>query len=149
MTIAKDDLERGGIYEIRSRNLLVGAYNGDRGFIGIREKFGDEYLFTEYGPEGGTVGVVKSLLGKVPEEIELREYDEGLWCHTCGKPGTGYPNDTCEGGCSDEERWVGIRMYRPLFDLLKPLHDTLQQVEIKAHQEMIDRAEAARQRRGE
>lgn len=37
-----------GLYKIYSRNLTLGVYDGNGGFVGIREKFGDEYLFTEY-----------------------------------------------------------------------------------------------------
>ena len=40
------------VYQIRCRNLSFGVWNGKEspwaGFIGIREKFGSEYLFTEY-----------------------------------------------------------------------------------------------------
>jgi hypothetical protein len=37
------------LYRIFSRNLLFGIFNEDSsGFIGIREKFGYRYLFTEY-----------------------------------------------------------------------------------------------------
>ncbi len=48
-----------GIYKLSSRNLSLGVFNKpSNGFIGIREKFGDLYLFTEYhwdnGPPFGT-----------------------------------------------------------------------------------------------
>lgn len=54
------DCVNGGFYLIDSRNFSFGVYNEEnKGFIGIREKFGDEYLFTEYhwdtGPPCGTV----------------------------------------------------------------------------------------------
>lgn len=76
-----------GIYRIHSRNLDVGVYDGNEGFIGIREKFGATYLFTEYaweqGPPFGTVYIegrehVADLLPQVP----LAEY-LGALCITC------------------------------------------------------------------
>lgn len=42
------DLEHGRIYKLRSRNLVVGVWDEKaQGFIGLREKFGSRYLFTE------------------------------------------------------------------------------------------------------
>ena len=44
-----EECKHGGLYKISSRNLALGVYNEpSKGFIGIREKFGDEFLFTEY-----------------------------------------------------------------------------------------------------
>jgi hypothetical protein len=58
--IKAEDCKDGGLYRIWSRNLRFGVYRVEcRGFIGIREKFFHEYLFTEYhwdnGPPFGTV----------------------------------------------------------------------------------------------
>jgi hypothetical protein len=69
------------VYAIRSRNLSVGVWNGksgkNAGFIGIRTKFGDRYLFTEYHYDAcasfGTVGDARDLGIDVPKDIELRE----------------------------------------------------------------------------
>lgn len=44
----------GDIYILRSRNLVLGVFDGKTGFIGIREKFGHRYLFTEYHHDTGT-----------------------------------------------------------------------------------------------
>ena len=68
-----------GVYKINCRNLIYGAYDSERqGFIGIREKFGSEYLFTEYhwdaGPPFGTVNPMKYLC-QLPDDIELIEYE--------------------------------------------------------------------------
>ena len=41
------ECKQGFLYRISSRNLPYGVYNGNGGFIGIREKFGDRFLFTE------------------------------------------------------------------------------------------------------
>lgn len=63
----------GHLYRIRSRNLPYGVYDGRGGFIGIREKFGSLYLFTEIdydlGAPYGTVTVLEDL-GPVPEGVE-------------------------------------------------------------------------------
>lgn len=98
-------LERGGIYEIRSRNLRVGVFDGEDGLIGIREKFGERYLFTEYRNDGpyGTVRAVIRRLGTVPEDVPLKD-QLGSVCQTCRTPArwTGPPGPApwvCEGGC--------------------------------------------------
>lgn len=51
------------LYKLSSRNLRLGVFDGKTGFIGIREKFGHHYLFTEYhwdtgAPYGTVSGVV-------------------------------------------------------------------------------------------
>lgn len=58
--IKMEDCIDGGLYRIFARNFSLGVYRKDsKGFIGVREKFGFEYLFTEYhwdtGPPCGTV----------------------------------------------------------------------------------------------
>jgi hypothetical protein len=66
------------IYKVVSRNLTFTVYNGNGGFIGIREKWGTRYLFTEYhwdnGPPFGTVCPIEKM-DVLPEEILLREYE--------------------------------------------------------------------------
>lgn len=76
-SIPLDQCEHGYLYRIRSRNLMTGVFNKEsNGFIGIREKFGNEYLFTEYhwdtGAPFGTVHPVEKL-AKVPDDIEIKE----------------------------------------------------------------------------
>jgi hypothetical protein len=71
-----EECVNGCLYRISSRNLVVGVFRADvKGFIGIREKFGDEYLFTEYhwdnGPPFGTV-MPKEFLEGCPL-ADLRE----------------------------------------------------------------------------
>lgn len=66
----------GRVYKIRSRNLQYGVFDGDRGFIGIREKFESRYLFKEYLADGGDFGTVtvESDTGiDVPTDIPLVE----------------------------------------------------------------------------
>ncbi len=65
------------LYKISSRNLIFGVFNSENnGFVGIREKFGDEYLFTEYHWDtGAPFGTVKPTedLGEVPENLIASE----------------------------------------------------------------------------
>ena len=64
-SIPLEQCQKGGLYRIRSRNLSFGVFDGNGGFVGIREKFGSEYLFTEYhwdtGAPFGTVKPVELL----------------------------------------------------------------------------------------
>ena len=46
--ISLDECQKGGLYKINSRNLSFGVFDGNGGFVGIREKFSNLYLFTEY-----------------------------------------------------------------------------------------------------
>jgi hypothetical protein len=59
------ELTAGHLYRLRSRNLPYGVYDGKGGFTGIREKFGDLYLFTEYdhstGEPYGTATALEDL----------------------------------------------------------------------------------------
>ncbi len=75
---------QGHLYRIHSRNLDLGVYREDiGGFIGIREKFGDHYLFTEYhsglGPPYGTVHPQEDL-GPCPiENLNEGQSFNGKW----------------------------------------------------------------------
>jgi hypothetical protein len=67
------DCKPGYVYRISSRNLGVVVFSPeDNGFIGIREKFGEKYLFTEYhydtGPPFGTVFPLEEI-GPLPPNI--------------------------------------------------------------------------------
>lgn len=76
MVIPLAECKKRHVYRIHSRNLKFGVYDGDGGFIGIREKFGSRYSFTEYhrdtGAPHGTVHPQEDL-GPIPEGIELLE----------------------------------------------------------------------------
>lgn len=101
---SNDPLQERGIYRIRSRNLTVGVYDGKGGFIGIREKFGSLYLFTEYaweqGPPYGTVRIEgREGVGWCPPEIKLTE-TLGTKCGECGEQVTFDMEVT---------QWVGCR----------------------------------------
>lgn len=70
------DCKKGYLYRLHSRNLSYGVYDGNEGFIGIRLKFHDRYLFTEYhwdqGPPYGTVKPMEEVCplpeGVIPQE---------------------------------------------------------------------------------
>jgi len=67
---------RGVAYLIRSRNLVVGVYDGKGGFLGLREKFGAVFVFTEYRDETGLpFGTVFPLaeIETAPDHLELTE----------------------------------------------------------------------------
>jgi hypothetical protein len=125
---SSEPLEQGGIYRIQSRNLAAGVYDGKGGFIGIREKFGDTYLFTEYGweqgPPYGTVRLENRILvGRVPPEVPL--------VTTLGTRFRGCQQDI---EFKDGEGWVGCggcgkilpmsvpnqKLYKILYDLATP-----------------------------
>lgn len=57
--------KKGYFYRIKARNFQVGIFDGDTGFIGIREKFGTKFLDTEYhwdtGAPHGTACPIKEL----------------------------------------------------------------------------------------
>ena len=76
-TIPLSECRNGWVYRISSRNLSFGVFVKDKnGFIGIREKFRDRYLFTEYhwdtGEPFGTVRP-KEELEEAPPSLELEE----------------------------------------------------------------------------
>ena len=86
--IPLDQCRNGYTYKIRSRNLSAGVFNAEvKGFVGIREKFGHYYLFTEFHREtGAPYGTVspEAELEKCPLE-DIRE-NLGTFCETCDKP---------------------------------------------------------------
>lgn len=67
---------KGRVYKIHSRNLSYGVWDGKGGFIGIRQKWHDRFLFTEYhydvSQRYGTVRESKDIGIDVPEYISLK-----------------------------------------------------------------------------
>lgn len=133
MTIDTDSLVTGGVYEIYCRNLVIGVWNGKDGFVGIREKFGDRFLDSEY-PDTedkryrpyNTVRRIGPLITEVPSGMELKEC-LGSKCVHCGKKAwwTGPPAPApwaCESGCED------VRSYavhnNDLFEFLNDVQKT-------------------------
>ncbi len=86
--IPKKDCKDRHLYKIRSRNLAFGIYREETGgFIGIRSKFGSEYLFEEYhrdnGAPYGTVTPQAELTDVLPAEISMKMGDSV--CHSCDR----------------------------------------------------------------
>ena len=74
--IPLDKCQKGHIYRINSRNLGIGVFDGKGGFIGIRQKFSDRYLFTEmHWDTSADYGTVKPLeeIGILPDSIPVTE----------------------------------------------------------------------------
>jgi len=72
--IPLEQCEKGTVYLLHSRNLTVGVFDGKNGFIGIRSKFDDLFLFTEYHYDTGSpFGTVKprQVLGRMRKGVEL------------------------------------------------------------------------------
>lgn len=74
----------GWLYQLNSRNLDYGVYDeSQKGFIGIRVKFGAKYLFTEYhwdtGPPFGTAMPIKEMrpcpISKFHKAFNLKLFD--------------------------------------------------------------------------
>src|SRR5713226_2195652 len=89
------------VYRIRSRNLRLGVYDGQGGFIGIREKGGYRYLFREFDASvkdwgGGTVMYVSEAVAELPPGIELQEI-LGTMDSVTGRP-VGFGGVRSEGG---------------------------------------------------
>lgn len=84
--IPLQECRHGWTYRIHSRNLSFGVFNQEtQGFVGIREKFGNRFLFTEFhwdtGEPFGTVTPLEAL--EACPVQDLREYvrDECSVCH--------------------------------------------------------------------
>lgn len=79
--IALEDCKDRFLYRLRSRNLGLGVFNKKtNGFVGIREKFGDRYLATEYhydtGAPYGTACPLEEL-EEAPAGLEIVDLLEG------------------------------------------------------------------------
>lgn len=68
--VPMDQCIKGRLYRIGCRNLSLGVYDGNEGFVGIRHKFNSRFLDTEYhfdqGPPYGTVHTVMDTKIDVP-----------------------------------------------------------------------------------
>ncbi len=77
--IKMEDCEHGRLYRVDMRNGSLGVWNKEsKGFIFIRTKFSDRYLFTEYHYDFdrsvGTATPTEALPDRVPEGIRIHEY---------------------------------------------------------------------------
>lgn len=85
--IRLEQLQRGRVYRLQSRNLQSGVWNGKDGFVGIRTKFGQRFLDVEiHWDLSETIGTARALeaLGAVPESISL-DISLGTQCGNCHK----------------------------------------------------------------
>jgi len=61
--VPMDQCIKGRLYRIGCRNLSLGVYDGNEGFIGIRHKFNSRFLFTEYHfDQGAPYGTVHTVM---------------------------------------------------------------------------------------
>jgi hypothetical protein len=85
--IKLDQLGRGKVYRLKSRNLAYGVWNGTNSFIGIRTKFGsrflDEEIHWDLDENHGTALALEEL-GAIPESI-LLDISLGTECERCHK----------------------------------------------------------------
>lgn len=139
-TIPLDQLENRRAYKLKSRNLMVGFWDAERqGFIGVREKFRDRFLFTEfhwdYDERLGTAIALEATDLVLPEDIPLVEYLD-LACQFCGVPAEKVweydeevKRNRCIGDrhledtdCKPDNPYFAARpMNQAAFDLLEPL----------------------------
>lgn len=87
--IPLEDCEDRYIYRLKSRNLKFGVFvERTKGFIGIREKFGNEFLFTEYhhdaDPHLGTARPIERIREITNENIRMYEMHPVSTCRFCG-----------------------------------------------------------------
>jgi hypothetical protein len=134
--LTRDQLVDRHVYRLTARNFFLGAWDAAYGgFLGIREKFGHRYVFTEYFSEpdrsSGTAHAWTDTGVVVPEEIELKEY-LGSQCSEHSRPVKFVEN---EPGISRRGRWMHADdetaldeddspmaiSNRALFDFLEPL----------------------------
>lgn len=73
-----EELKKGVVYRIRSRNLSCGVYNGSGGFIGIRQKFGSRYLDCEYWDGRTELAGVPEYLGTAYPQEQIAVLPEGI-----------------------------------------------------------------------
>ena len=86
--IKLEQLQRGRVYRLQSRDLESGVWNGKDGFIGIRTKFGRRFLDMEiHWGLSKTFGTAQALesLGTISESISL-DISLGTECGNCHKP---------------------------------------------------------------
>jgi hypothetical protein len=73
-----EELKKGVVYRIRSRNLSCGVYDGRGGFIGIRKKFGSRYLDCEYWDGRTDLAGVAEYLGTAYPQEQIAVVPEGI-----------------------------------------------------------------------
>jgi hypothetical protein len=92
-------LQKGKVYRLQSRNLSCGVWDGEKGFIGIRRKFGSCFLEREiHWDLDENHGTAKAMdeLGAIPESIPL-DISIGTVCEQCRKPMSYVQNRELDG----------------------------------------------------
>lgn len=107
------ECKKGFVYKIHSRNLGYGVYDGQGGFIGIREKLGSRYLFAEFHYDtGAPYGTVKplELICELPSDIPCTERDKNEFGDDWGNnPETGQIEPVIRRDLKDGEPQHGRR----------------------------------------
>jgi len=64
-------LVKGRVYRLKCRNLNIGVWDGDHSFIGVRTKFGSQFLDSEdhWDVSYGTVRGAEDMGIDIPPEI--------------------------------------------------------------------------------
>jgi hypothetical protein len=87
--IPKAECKDRRLYRIKSRNLVLGVYRVESGgFLGLREKFGQVYVFEEYHWENESYATVQPF-EELPETLPLdipNEESLGTVCSFCDVP---------------------------------------------------------------
>lgn len=126
-----DQLVKGRVYKIKSRNLKIGVWDGIKGFIGIRTKFREQYLFKELHWDVdklcGTVSNAEDLKIDVPENIEIREISDPIDKKT--KRRVLYSEK--EHGWHFEEETTINKDLRPVFNQNTALFTFLKKIELQ------------------
>lgn len=71
-------LVKGRVYRLNCRNLRIGVFDGEDGFIGIRTKFGNRFLDLEHHWDRGMHGTVANATNmdiSLPEDIQPTQFD--------------------------------------------------------------------------
>lgn len=113
--------EHGRLYRLFARNFGLGVYDADSlGFIGVRQKFGHEYLFTEYHWDLGAsrCGTVKpyEALDMYPGEV----WESRMHKVTAEESAAWQPP---EGRSEKDRPKVGLEFYRDNQELRKWLDE--------------------------
>lgn len=133
-----DQLVKGNVYKLNSRNLRIGVFDGKKGFIGIRTKFGSRFLDTEIewdqDQHYGTARAVE-LIGSIPKEVVL-DTSLGVECEYCHKV------VNFDKARPEKERWHHTeddslictgKKYGPVSIFNKQLFDLLEGFELHAN----------------
>lgn len=134
--IPMEQCVKGRVYEINCRNLRLGVYDGNEGFIGIRQKFNSRYLFTEFHfDQGMPFGTVKGQIDtgvNIPDKIKISE-DLGSVDRKSGRT-VYFDGAVLEGGRGwvfqdtdepDKDIWPMREFNKELFDFLDSFENEL------------------------